>query len=111
MKTIYWVLIAAGLTILISLIGRKLKWTEKSRAAKAVADAWMGLARILAFVNTRIILVLIYLLLVGPLKLGTLILGKDLLGTSSKRLEGKTSWIPFEYPDRTYDIDDWYKGY
>ena len=111
MKTIYWVLIAAAATIVVSYVGRKLKWTEKSRTARAVANAWMALARGLAYVNTRVILVLIYLLLVGPLKIGSLLLGKDLLRTSKRRLSGETSWVPFEYREREYRLDDWFKGY
>lgn len=44
-----------------------------------IYDKWMAFARVLAFVNTRIILSLFFILIIGPFALILKLVGKDFL--------------------------------
>ncbi|HWP82575.1 MAG TPA: hypothetical protein VNN76_07970 [Bacteroidota bacterium] len=57
---------------------------------KKLYAAWMRFAQLLGFVNTRILLTLAYLFIIGPAKLVAVIFRKDFLDRSIKK-DG-TSW-------------------
>lgn len=62
---------------------------------------WMQFARALAFVNTRIILTLVYVLLLAPVALLLRLMGKDYL---DRRLGGEESyWKAKESVDPTLE--------
>lgn len=62
---------------------------------------WMQFAKVLAFVNTRIILTLVYGLLMAPVALVLRVMGKDHL---DRRLDGAGSyWKEREQVETTVD--------
>ena len=48
---------------------------------------WMKFARVLVFINTRILLTLVYFLLIGPISLIIRLMGKDYLDRTIKPSE------------------------
>lgn len=65
------------------------------RFGKLVYKGWMAFARALGWLNTRILLVLFFYLIITPVAVLARLFGKDLL---SQRLapEAKSYWIPKE---------------
>jgi hypothetical protein len=65
-------------------------------ASEAINRGWMGLARRLGYVNTLVLLTLLYFLFLAPLGLLLRLLGRDTL----RRRNGKNEsyWIPREPP-------------
>ncbi len=61
--------------------------------------AWMGVAVVLGFVMTRVVLTLVYALVVTPIGLVRRALGHDSLRQSWPALPGSTGWQPHETPD------------
>lgn len=59
------------------------------KARKTLYAGWMKFAAALAYINTRIVLTLVFVLLIGPLALVMRILGKDFL---DRRMDRRTSF-------------------
>ncbi len=62
---------------------------------RPVFKGWMGLAVVLGFVMTRVLLTLVFVLLVVPIGLALRLVGKDLLRLRFDR-EAPTYWLPKE---------------
>ena len=70
-------------------------------AGKSLYRGWMAFARVLGIINTTIILVLVYILIIGPLWLVMTVARRDLLG---RRLHGGPSfWKTKEQRDDTLE--------
>jgi hypothetical protein len=64
-------------------------------------NGWMAFARALAYVNTRIILTLVFLLIIGPIALVLKLIQKDFL---HRRIDSSPSfWLQREPADHTLD--------
>ncbi len=65
---------------------------------RPVYRVWMGLAVVLGFVMTRVLLTLVFVLLVVPIGLGLRLAGKDLLRLRLDP-EAASYWLPRDAPD------------
>jgi len=66
-----------------------------------IYEGWMIFARALAFVNTRIILTIFFLLIIGPIALILKLAGKDFL---QRKIDSSPSfWKPREASEHTLD--------
>lgn len=65
--------------------------TIVKRAGKTVWGWWMAFARALGFVNTMILLTVVYLVVVGPMSIIMRVLGKDPL---THRKSPESFWKP-----------------
>jgi hypothetical protein len=60
------------------------------KIGKTVYSWWMKFAHLLAFVNTRILLSIIFVLIIGPIAVISRLLGADFLGV--RRVSVKSFW-------------------
>ena len=67
--------------------------------ARAFHNAWMGLALVLGYVNSRILLFLMFYGLITPFGLVSRLIGRDTLNRRSKPRE--SYWIARERPKQT----------
>lgn len=67
-------------------------------ALRPVYRVWMGLAVVLGFVMTRVLLTLVFVLLVIPIGLALRLAGKDLLRLRLDP-EAESYWVPRDSPD------------
>ncbi len=64
-------------------------------ALRLVYQVWMGLAVVLGFIMTRVLLTVVFVLLVVPIGLVLRLLGKDLLRLHIDR-QAESYWLPKE---------------
>ncbi|MBI4617363.1 MAG: hypothetical protein HY720_27380 [Planctomycetes bacterium] len=77
---------------------------ELSRVLSRIGAGWMAFARALGFVNTRILLTVVYIFFFGPGRLIQLLLGKDFL---DRKLDGRTTnWKPL--PPKQKRVEDYH---
>ncbi len=88
--------IAAGVLLFIGAFFK--------RAAGAVASAWMKLAHILGFINTRLILILIFYLALTPLAVLYRVLHGDFLNLRGRRA-GTSLWHVRDHTFTARDLD------
>ena len=62
---------------------------------------WMAFARAIAFVNTRLILTIVYVIIIGPIALIVRIAGRDFLDRTMGRAE--SYWKQREHSDHTLE--------
>ncbi len=52
-------------------------WTQLKRFGKTLYRGWMAFAHVLGAINTGVILTVVYVVLIGPIRLILLLMGKD----------------------------------
>jgi hypothetical protein len=72
-----------------------------NKIGSRVYRVWMAFAKVLAFVNTRFILTLVYFIILGPLALFTRMFGKDPL--SSRPSASGSYWRKREAVENTVE--------
>jgi len=76
-----------------------MQWIRK--IGSQIYKGWMLFARALAFVNTRILLTLFFLVVIGPVALITKLLGKDFL---QRHIDSSpTFWQPKDATEHTLE--------
>lgn len=71
---------------------------KKNNPLRLLYKSWMGLAAILAWVNTRLILLVIFYLVFTPLGLGLKLFGFDLLDRKIEK-QKKSYWKKKSFTD------------
>ncbi len=88
------VVVLGSISVALVLIGFLLP-----PVARAFHNAWMGLALVLGYVNSRILLFVMFYGLITPFGLVSRLVGRDVL---NRRAKGRDSyWIPRERPKQT----------
>lgn len=73
--------------------------------ASRIASAWMGFSRVISFINTRIILTILFYLILTPLALIRRLFGKDHL----KLKKNPPATTYFDTRDHTFTKEDFEK--
>jgi hypothetical protein len=88
------VAVLGGLSVALLIAGVLLP-----TVARAFHNAWMGLAMVLGYVNSRILLFLMFYGLITPFGLVSRLIGRDVLNRRSKKRD--TYWIPRPTPKQS----------